>query len=261
MNKKILLTLILALSIIGIASAITYASRDIANSTKNKVVTVNDKSNKINKSQATKGKISDEEVVKIATRAMKDYIGLDAIYFANTKITRVSAKETRDAAINQAEILKKSYSKEDFKMLMENANKITDNLIYVQFTLVNKSTSGRDLVSVDEKTGELVVVDAFNNIDVNLKGRINDSKVNKATLNFFKQIRKSINYSTIRVDKNIEDGTINVIGTLDDGRGVSIILSLKNYSVIGYRLNYNNVKRLPSQEKQHKEKFRELRIK
>jgi hypothetical protein len=100
MNKKRLLTVLLALSIIGAASLTIYESGVIANSTKNNVVIVNENSDKSSSDQSTKVNISDEEAVKIAARAMKDYMELDATYFADTKIIRVNAKIVRDGDMN-----------------------------------------------------------------------------------------------------------------------------------------------------------------
>jgi hypothetical protein len=75
---------------------------------------------------------------------------------------------------------------------MENAKKITDDLIYVQFTPVNKSMSGRNVAVVDEKTGEIVRVEAYNNLDITLKGKIDDSKVMLISLELQDMMKKPL---------------------------------------------------------------------
>ncbi|MFG0216560.1 hypothetical protein ACFU8X_26175, partial [Brevibacillus porteri] len=87
MNKKSILVFSMALSIVGGATAAVYASEHAVNSTKNRVVTVTSKegnatnqtteSNKNHVVKVANGKISNEEAVKIATKALKDYRGLD----------------------------------------------------------------------------------------------------------------------------------------------------------------------------------------
>ncbi|MET3289994.1 UNVERIFIED_CONTAM: 20S proteasome alpha/beta subunit [Brevibacillus sp. OAP136] len=85
MNKKNILVFSMALAIVGGATAAVYASEYAVNSTKNNVVTVTNKegngTNQTTKNHEVKvanGKISDEEAVKIATKALKDYMGRDA---------------------------------------------------------------------------------------------------------------------------------------------------------------------------------------
>jgi hypothetical protein len=252
--KKRLLTFALAISIIGVASAVTYASQSLVNSTKNKVVTVD------NKGQSSKGKISDEEAVKIATNAMKIYMGYDANFFSGTSISRFNIGKSLDNKNAKNPLVNNnSLSKEDLKVANENAKKLTDNLLYVRFTPVNWAI-GDFIVYINERTSEVTQVMAHKNTDKNLKGKIDDNKVYKELISFFKRIGKNINPSTIRVDKNVEDGLVIVKGTLKDGRGVLIQQRITDYAVVDYYLNYNNLRIAPTLENKQKNTFRELKI-
>ncbi|WP_270563233.1 hypothetical protein [Clostridium beijerinckii] len=261
MNKKKILVFTLALSIIGTTSIATYAaSQNTADATKNTVVTLDSKDNRINN---TSGCISDEEAVQIATKAIKDYIGLDANSFGQAFITKGDVKGDYE------------YSKEDAAVLEENSKKHTDNIINVQFIPVddlkvfeaaqNDEEIGdlkvcaptQDLVRIDGETGEILFVSAFNNLDQDLKVEINDSKIKETTLNFFEKIGINIEYNTIRVGKDINHGSIEVLCNLQDGRVVELKLNIKDYSVMSYELNDKSLTVL----KDHKENFRALQVK
>ncbi|OUQ85789.1 hypothetical protein B5G50_24785 [Brevibacillus brevis] len=45
---------------------------------------------------------------------------------------------------------------------------------------------------------------------------------------------------------------------LEDGRDAEMTISLKNYSVSSYEINYDRLLPLPSEEKDHSENFRAL---
>lgn len=86
------------------------------------------------------------------------------------------------------------------------------------FTPADPSNKGRNLVTINEETGELVVVAALYNFEEKLNGEIDDSKVKEATLNFFKQAGKNILGDTIQVRKTMKYGMVEVLCQLDDGR-------------------------------------------
>jgi hypothetical protein len=262
MNKKTLLAFTLALATVGSASAITYASQDAANTTKNRVVAVDTKDSKSMNSATSgtspvaKGAISDEEAIQMATKALKDYMGKDANFFAEAKITKTDASDFRKGM----EVFQEGFSKEDAKVNTENAEKHIANVINVVFTPADQSNKGRNLVTINEETGELVTVAALYNFDEKLNEEIDDSKVKEAALNFFKQLGKNILGDTIQVRKTMKYGMVEVLFQLDDGREASISINAKDYSVINYRVNYNNFTTLPSAEQEQKENFKELQI-
>jgi hypothetical protein len=257
--KKRILTIALAISIIGVASVITYASQGLASSTKNKMVTVDNKAAKGVNGQTVTGKISDEDAIIIATKAMKTYMGYDANFFSGTSITRINKEALDNYNVKNALVNKNSVSKEDLTVAKENAKKMTDNVLYVRFTPVNWAT-GDFIVYINERTSEIIQVYAYQNTDKNLKGKIDDKKVYKELISFFKRIGKNINPSTLRVDKNVGGGYVNVMGTLTDGRVVLIQQRLSDYAIVSYYLNYNLLHIAPSLEKKQKDNYRELKI-
>ena len=270
MIKKTILAFTLAVAIAGGTSISTYAmSQNTADSTKNKVVTVDSEQNN---GQVTKGNISDEEAIKMATKSMKEYLGLDANSFGQAFITRGDVK-------GNYEFSKDEYSKEDAAVLAENAKKHTDNIINVQFIPaadlkvfaaardheetgdLKVCAPSRDLVRINEKTGEILFVAAFSNLDQDLKVAINDSKIKETTLNFFSKIGVNIESNTIRVGKAINHGSIGVLCNLQDGRVVELRLNIKDYSVMSYDVNNNDLTILPSVAKDHQENYRKLQVK
>ncbi len=108
MTKKRIMVLTLTVAVLGSASAILYASRNAADSTKNTLKTVysvqNADSNKNtagskdidNNSADDSRTISDEEAVRIATGAMKDYMGKEPDYFTATKIYRQEVEKAQN---------------------------------------------------------------------------------------------------------------------------------------------------------------------
>lgn len=64
-----------------------YLCKSKKDTTKNVVVAAENKSSNSVRQQGT---ISDEKAIKIATEAMKSYIGKDSSYFSSTKIYRSS---------------------------------------------------------------------------------------------------------------------------------------------------------------------------
>ncbi|EGW41584.1 hypothetical protein [Desulfosporosinus sp. OT] len=268
MIKKNILVFTLTLSIIGGATAIAYASQSTVDSTKNKVVTLASKSevNGINQSiegktgdeiNITKGKISDEEAVNIAAKAMKDYMGLDANSFGEAHITRTNAQD-------DFKFFMDLYPKEDAAVLKENAQKHTANVINVQFipaANLKEPMPASNSIVINEETGEIVTLMASKNIDGSFKAVIDDAKVQTAVINFFGKLGKNVQCNTIKVTKTANFGTIRAFCDLEDGRDVWMTLNLKDYSVLGYEINYDRLITLPSVQKDYDENFRELQVK
>ncbi|WP_409178972.1 hypothetical protein [Brevibacillus fortis] len=262
MNKKNILVFSMALTIVGGATAAVFASENAVNSTKNKVVTVSSKAgngtNQTNTNlvvKAANGKISDEEAVKMATKALKDYMGLDAKSFGEARVNRTNAQE-------EFKFFMDLYSKEDAAVLKENAKKDTANVIVVQFVRaedLNQTMAASNRIVINEKTGEIVSLTAWTNENSSSETTIDDAKVKTAVINFFDQQQKNVNENTMKVSKTASSGTIRVLCNLEDGRDVEMTISLKNYSVSSYDINYDRLITLPSVEKDYRENFRELK--
>lgn len=267
MYKNSLLVFTLSLSIIGGATAVAYASQSTVDFTKNKVVTVASKSEVggLNQSmegktddqiKITKGKISDEEAVKLAVKVMKDYMGLDANSFGEAHITRTNAQE-------DFKFFMDLYPKEDAAVLKENAQKHTANVINVQFipaANLKKPMAATNNIVIDEETGEIVTLMASgSSIDGSLKV-IDDAKVQSSVINFFAKLGKNVQPETIKVTKTANSGTIRALCDLEDGRDVWMTLNLKDYAVLGYEINYDRLITLPSVQKDYDENFRDLQV-
>ncbi len=274
MNRKRILVWVLALLVVGGASGITYASqkKDI---TKNVVVAVENKDSSNIRQQGT---MSDEEAIKIATKAMKSYMGKDASYFSATKIHRSSderkveegfrkkiAKEHPEE-VKKIEESKKKFAKdhpEEAKIIAENAAKLkNESIIDVDFTPkdLDKNKACSNFVSINEKTGEVINVTAINGLDENLKTTIDDNKVKDATLSFFKKIGKKISGNTIRADKEIDLGRLFLDCKLEDGRNAGIEINLTDYSVVHYEIKDNGIKTLSSMQKNNDNQTRDIKI-
>ncbi|MED1783831.1 hypothetical protein P4V43_18590 [Brevibacillus fortis] len=263
MNKKSILVFSMALSIVGGATAAVYASDNAVHSTKNKVVTLASKegngTNQTTTNHVVKvanGKISDEEAVKMATKALKDYMGLDAKSFGEARVNRTNAQE-------DFKFFMDLYSKEDAAVLKENAKKETANVIVVQFVRaedLNQPMAASNRIVINEKTGEIVSLTAFTNEARSSETTIDDAKVKSAVINFFDKQQKKVNEHTLKVSKTANSGTIRVLCDLEDGRDVTVTISLKNYSVSSYEINYDRLIPLPSEEKDYRENFRELKV-
>lgn len=267
MNKKNILVLALALTIVGSATAGINASQNSIDSTKNKVVAVDVKSEKSGSKQNTKDRtgdeikiqkssITDEEAVKIATEAMKDYMGLDANTFGEAHVTRTNNQDN-------FKFFMELYPKEDAAVLKINAEKHTADVINVQFipaANLKQPMPAADYIVINEETGEIVSLAAYTNIDSNLKAAIDDTKVKSAVISFFGKLDKAVQEDTIKVGKTPEAGTIRALCDLEDGRDVWMSINLKDYSVLSYEINYDNLITLPSVEKDHWENFRDLKI-
>lgn len=259
MNKKNILVFSMALTIVGGATAAVFASENAVHSTKNKVVTVASKvGNGTNQTTVVKvanGKISDEEAVKMATKALKDYMGLDAKSFGEARVNRTNAQE-------DFKFFMDLYSKEDAAVLKENAKKDTADVIVVQFVRaedLNQPMPASNRIVINEKTGEIVSLTAFTNEDRSSETTIDDAKVKSAVINFFDKQQKNVKENTMKVSKSASSGTIRVLCDLEDGRDVDMTISLKNYSVSSYEINYDRLITLPSVEKDYRENFRELK--
>ncbi|NMM62599.1 hypothetical protein HBE96_07815 [Clostridium sp. P21] len=273
MNRKRILVWALTLLVIGSASGVTYASQK-KDTTKNVAVVAENKSSSNIRQQGT---ISDEEAIKIATEAMKSYMGKDSSYFSSTKIYRSSderkveeglrkeyAKEHPEE-VKKIEESKKKFAKEhpkDAKIIAEYAAKLkNESRIDVCFTPKDfeKSKGGSNFVSINEKNGEVINVTAINDLDENLKPAIDDNKVKDATLSFLKKIGKKISGNTIRVNKEIDLGRLFIDCKLDDGRNAEIEINLRDYSVIHYEIKDNDIKTLPWMQKDN-DSQREIKI-
>ncbi|MGK5508550.1 hypothetical protein [Brevibacillus formosus] len=258
MNKQNILVFSMALSIVGGSTAAVFATENAVHSTKNNVVTVTSKAgngtNQTAVAKVTNGKISDEEAIKMATKALKDYMGLDAKSFGEARVNRTNAQE-------DFKFFMDLYSKEDAAVLKENAKKDTANVIVVQFVRaedLNQAMAASNRIVINEKTGEIVSLTAFTNEDRSTVTAIDDAKVKSAVINFFDKQQKNVKENTMKVSKTANTGTIRVLCDLEDGRDVEMTISLKNYSVSSYEINYDRLIPLPSEEKDHRENFREL---
>ncbi|MED4899495.1 hypothetical protein P9737_31235, partial [Brevibacillus porteri] len=87
---------------------------------------------------------------------------------------------------------------------------------------------------------------------------IDDAKVKSAVISFFDQQQKKVKENTMKVSKSTSSGTVRVLCNLEDGRDVEMTISLKNYSVSSYEINYDRLIPLPSEEKDYRENFREM---
>ncbi|MBG9940939.1 hypothetical protein ABE237_10785 [Brevibacillus formosus] len=258
MNKKNMLVFSMALTIVGGATAAVFAAENAVQSTKNKVVTVASKagndSNQTTVAKVANGKISDEEAVKMATKALKDYMGLDAKSFGEARVNRTNAQE-------DFKFFMDLYSKEDAAVLKENAKKDTANVIVVQFVRaedLNQPMPASNRIVINEATGEIVSLTAFTNENRSSETTIDDAKVKTAVINFFDKQQKNVKVNTMKVSKTANSGTIRVLCDLEDGRDVTMTMSLKNYSVSSYEINYDRLLPLPSEENDYRENFREL---
>jgi hypothetical protein len=250
MNKKSLIAFALAVTTVGTATVTTYASQNSANATKNKIVKV---ASQKSDSNLSVGNISDEEAIKMATQAMKDYMGKDASFFAGTKITRSS-----DGV--GWENIKDSGQKEDAQAIAENAKKHMAKVIDVAFTPADNSIKfAQSHVLINEETGKLVGITALTNVDKNVAGVIDDTKLRTVTENFTKLIGKNIQEDSIRVQKMNKKGIFYVLFKLEDGTEASVLINSKDYSVVQYGENYNHLIILPSIEKfQNGDNFKKL---
>ncbi|MFC8689610.1 hypothetical protein [Brevibacillus porteri] len=263
MNKKNILVLSMALTIVGGATAAVFASDHAINSTKNKVVTLASKEGNGTTQATTKdvvkvanGKISDEEAVKMATKALKDYMGLDAKSFGEAHVNRTNNQE-------DFKFFMDLYSKEDAAVLKENAKKDTADVIVVQFVRaedLKQAMAASNRIVINEKTGEIVSLTAFTDENRSTETTIDDAKVKSAVISFFDQQQKKVKENTMKVSKTASSGTIRVLCNLEDGRDVIMTISLKNYSVSSYDINYDRLITLPSVEKDYRENFRELKV-
>ncbi|ATF13440.1 hypothetical protein HP398_03595 [Brevibacillus sp. HB1.4B] len=260
MNKKNILVFSMALSIVGGSTAAVFASENAVPSTKNNVVTMASKAgngtNQTTVAKVANGKISDAEAVKMATKALKDYRGLDAKSFGEAHVKRTNAQE-------DFKFLMGIVSKEDAAVLKENAKKDTANVIVVQFVRaedLNQPMGASNNIVINEKTGEIVSLAAFTDEDRSKETTINDAKVKSAVINFFGKQQKKVKENTLKVSKSASSGTIRVLCNLEDGRDVKMTISLKNYSVSSYEINYDRLITLPSVAKDYRENFRVLKV-
>ncbi|KLU65962.1 hypothetical protein DEAC_c20010 [Desulfosporosinus acididurans] len=258
MNKKSILVFALAITMVGSSTAAVYASQSSVNATKNKVVTVaNNYEAENGGNTVVQGKISDEEAVTIATKAMKDLMGINANYFGEAHVTRSNEKD-------DMEFFKNLYPEKDAQVLQENLQKPTADVIDVQFISADDLKSpmpSRDLVVINEASGEIVSITAMKNLDQSLTGTIDDNRVKTGVTDFLSNLHEKVQDNTLKVSKTMTSGTMNVIGKLADGRDVTMSLNGKDYSVMSYAVNYNNLITLPSVEKDYQDNYRNVQVK
>ncbi|MDS0524202.1 hypothetical protein NNC19_00840 [Clostridium sp. SHJSY1] len=247
MEKRRILVYLVAVSVIAASSAFVYMSQYSADSTKN-VVETTDVKVEANKSENKVQNISDEEAINIATETMKNYMGLDASFFSDTIINRFDNSRTVEVNIDgkkymvnkrDSESIEKALQRNDVEMaksFAENDSKTRPNIISILFrpkTLNDKFTT--NTVDINADTKEILEVDAMNQLE-EFKGRPDKNKVRETTINFFNKIGKKIDENSISIRKDIdyEFGRMFVDLKLSDGKTVSVVIDLKNYSVAGY---------------------------
>jgi uncharacterized protein YxeA len=233
MNTKKIFTLAVSIAVLGGASIFTFANQNSDAGTKNVVVTENNAQANKSNTASTNGIISDEKATQIATKAMKDYMGLDASYFSRTTIHR---------AENQY----------DEKMKMQSEiEKHQDNTVIVWFERADHNTDCSNFVEIDEKTGKITNVTAINDLDPNSYGKINDAKVKEVAIDYMKKMGKdkevdldsivvsNTNGALSGVDFNLKNANESKEYKFDSKIGLEV--SLQNYTVrVMHYQNYPN---------------------
>ncbi|WP_236841339.1 hypothetical protein [Brevibacillus formosus] len=132
--------------------------------------------------------------------------------------------------------------------------------MFVRGEDLNQPAPTSNNIVINEETGEIVSLTVFTNEDRSSETTIDDAKVKSAVINFFDKQQKNVKENTMKVSKTAYNGYIDVLFDLEDGRDVEMSISLKNYSVSSYDINYDRLITLPSTEKDHRENFRELKV-
>lgn len=246
----------LSMAVIGGASAITYANVNKDTSTKNVVVTA--QGQKANKNNKVKGTISDEKAVQMATKAIKDYMGIDASYFSQTKIDRqknessekgLDDKKKQEIIDGEKAFLKVHPEKaKDSQAVIEKVMEMTkheDDMITVSFTRAD-GISGTNFVDIDETTGEIVNVTAVNNLNSNSACKVDNTKVKNAALDFLKKTGKDadVDLDSISIGNNgpmmdIDFKLKKQSGNFKDADTIRLEVNSQNYTVVHYD-NYSD---------------------
>lgn len=204
MNIKKICAFMLSIAVLGGSSIAVYASQNSDASTKNVVVTAT----KTNEKHT--GDISNEKAVLMASKAMKDYMGLDASFYSQTRVERNNHKD----------------------------NTVTINVVFIPAD----GTNGSNFVSIDETTGKIINVTAINNLNPNSSGKVDDAKVKEASINFLKKIGKDADVDLNSIEIKNNNGALSgVFFQLKDqsqkikgGARIGLEVSLQNYTVMHY---------------------------
>lgn len=94
-------------------------------------------------------------------------------------------------------------------------------------------------VDINADTREIIEVTAMNQLE-EFNSQPDKNKVKEATINFFNKIDKKIDEDSLFIKKDIDYdfGRMFAEVKLSDGRRVSVVIDLKDYSVNSYRLEY-----------------------
>lgn len=243
----------LMLAVVGSATTAVYANKKSDVATKNVVVAVQKQQVTKSTDENNTNNITDEQAVKMATKAMKDYMGLDAKNFSKTAVMRdkgfvngkISDKRKQEIIDDEKSVLK--VHPELANKVQEEINKAISyevdrhDLITVDFTQAD-GANGSNFVEIDAVTGKIINVTAINNLP-NFSGlKADDAKVKDAANNFIKKIGldSKVDFSKVTVDNNngalsvvripLKDQSVSVKGTAT----VDLEVSLKDYTVMHY---------------------------
>ncbi|MGG7177575.1 hypothetical protein ACQPU1_08290 [Clostridium paraputrificum] len=251
MNKKRIFLYVLAVSIVVASSSLVYASTKSVEGTKNLVTSIDDKSEE-SKSEASNREISDEEAINIATEAMKNYMGKDASFFSETSINRFNNSRTIEVTVDGEKYMVKEKDAKWIELLLNEkdiegaknaakyASEAKPNIISVSFlpkTFNDRFTA--NCVDINADTREILSVSAMNQLE-KFNSQPDKNKIKDSTINFFNKIDKKIDENSIFIKNDIDYdfGRMFVELNLSDGDKVSIVIDLKDYSVIQYRFEY-----------------------
>lgn len=251
MNMKKIGTLMLMLAVVGVATTAVYANKKSDVVTKNAVVAVQKKT--VKKSLAVNNVnkvITDEQAVKMATKAMKDYMGLDANYFSKTSVERekgadsgkISDKQKQEI-INSEKCFLKVHPELASKA-QETINKVINDeshkheIINVDFT--RSSGDGTDFVSIDAVTTKIVNITAINDLPTFFQGKVDDAKVKDAAINFIKKIGmdSEVDFNKLTIDN--DKGSLCKLTiplknqSSGDNASIGLEVGANNYSVMHY---------------------------
>lgn len=256
MKAKRIAMMILAVAVVASGTTAVYASKKSDVATKNVVVTAQRISISTNVNTENK-EMTDEQAVQIATKAMKDYMGLDVNYFSKINvITRDKATvngQITDQEKQQLIATQKCFIKVHPELASKSQemlnNAINDEIhrheiITVDFTPASE-VSGGDFVDVDAVTGKIINVTATNNLETYAKGKADEAKVKEAAINFMKKIGQDgdVDFSKITIDNNGPLSVVNIALKDQSSRfkGTSTIgleVSSQGYTVMHYE-NYD----------------------
>ncbi|MGL4107633.1 hypothetical protein [Clostridium sp. LP20] len=251
MNKKRIFVYVFAVAIVVASSSLVYASQKSVEGTKNSVTSIDDKSEE-SKSEASNGEISDEEAINIATEAMKIYMGKDASFFSETSINRINNSRTVEVTVDGEKYMVKEKDAKWIELLLNEkdiegaknaaqyASEAKPNIISVSFR--PKTSNDRftaNYVDINADNREILDITAMNQLE-KFNSQPDKNKIKDATINFFNKIDKKIDENSIFIKNEIDYdfGRMFVELKLSDGNKVSIVIDLKDYSVIQYKVEY-----------------------